>query len=79
MDRSIDLSRLFTMIDADNSGAIELAEFARVVSRLGLGDAARGGAKLVERMFADADADGDGKVSFEEFAAAVGQARRGAS
>ena len=57
------LERLFAEFDRDNSGSIQVAEFAAIADRLGLVLPA----DEIQALITEYDADGSGSIDLEEF------------
>jgi len=64
---------LFSLLDRDSSGLLDMAELERVGERFPGLKAENG---LLERVFREADGNSDGKLSLPEFEAARDQIRR---
>jgi Ca2+-binding EF-hand superfamily protein len=63
----LNIDEIFKTFDADNSGEIEIAEFAELISRLG-----EDREKFeIDCFFRHCDARGVGKVSNEDFKKAI--------
>lgn len=66
------LRAAFDLFDTDQSGGIDRAEMAAMLSKLGLGGASR--PELAAKLFDEADTNHDEKISFEEFLRYVNKA-----